>query len=225
MKLLIVEDQIQAAQSLKRGLAEHGFTADLAHDGEEGLHLALGGGYACLVLDVMLPKKDGFAMLTELRAAGVSTPVLFLTARDAVADRVRGLEGGGNDYLVKPFAFSELVARLRNILRQDTEGRPRLHIVGDLTLDPIRRRVQRAGERLDLSVQEYALLELLARNAGQPVTRTRILEEVWDIAFEGDSNVVDVAIRRLRRKVDDPFEQKLIHTLRGVGYVLDAAHG
>lgn len=222
MKLLIVEDQTQAAETLKRGLSEHGFVADLAHDGEEGLHLALTGTYACLILDVMLPKKDGFVLLSELRAAGLFTPVLFLTAKDAVGDRVRGLEGGGNDYLVKPFAFSELLARLRNILRPDTEGRPRLHVVGDLTLDPVRRRVQRAGQRLDLSVQEYALLELLVRNAGQPVTRTRILEEVWDIAFEGDSNVVDVAIRRLRRKVDDPFETKLLHTLRGVGYVLDA---
>lgn len=222
MKILIVEDQAQAAETLKRGLAEHGFVADLAQDGEEGLHLAITGAYACLVLDVMLPKKDGFTLLGELRAAGLATPVLFLTAKDAVADRVRGLEGGGNDYLVKPFAFSELVARLRNILRQDTEGRPRIHLIGDLTLEPARRRVQRAGQRLDLSVQEYALLELLVRNAGQPVTRTRILEEVWDIAFEGDSNVVDVAMRRLRRKVDDPFETKLLHTLRGVGYVLGA---
>jgi two-component system copper resistance phosphate regulon response regulator CusR len=222
MKLLIVEDQIHAAQTLRRGLAEHGFLADLAQDGEEGLHMALTGTYACLILDVMLPKKDGFTLLGELRAAGLLTPVLFLTAKDAVADRVRGLESGGNDYLVKPFAFSELVARLRNILRQDTEVRPRIHIVGDLTLDPVRRLVQRADQRLDLSVQEYALLELLVRNAGQPVTRTRILEEVWDIAFEGDSNVVDVAMRRLRRKVDDPFEIKLICTLRGVGYVLDA---
>lgn len=220
MKILIVEDDIEAAQILERGLAEQGFSSDVAADGVTGLALALEGRYACLILDVMLPGLDGFTLLKELRAAGSETPVLFLTARDAVADRVRGLESGGGDYLVKPFAFSELLARLRNILRQNRELPPHHYSIADLWLDPLRRLVERGGQRIDLTVQEYALLELLLKNVRCPVTRTRITEEVWDMNFEGDPNVVEAAIRRLRRKVDDPFPKKLIRTLRGVGYVI-----
>lgn len=220
MKLLLVEDDPRAARALERGLREEGFAVEVAFDGEEGLFLAREGGFDALILDVMLPKLDGFTLLAEARAAGVSAPALFLTARDALPDRLRGLEAGG-DYLVKPFAFSELVLRLHNLL-QRAPAAGRTWTVGDLTVDPLRRRVYRSGERLDLSAQEYALLELLARNAGHVVTRTRIAEELWDLAFAGDPNLVDAAIRRLRRKVDDPFPEKLIQTRRGVGYTLEA---
>lgn len=219
MKLLLVEDDPRAARALERGLREEGFTVEVAHDGEEGLLLARAGSFDALILDVMLPRLDGFTLLAEARAGGVSAPAMFLTARDALPDRLRGLEAGG-DYLVKPFAFSELVLRLHNLLqRGPTAGRT--WIVGDLTVEPLRRRVYRGGERLELSAQEYALLELLARNSGHVVTRTRIAEELWDLAFAGDPNLVDAAVRRLRRKVDDPFPEKLIQTRRGVGYSLD----
>ena len=222
MKLLIVEDDLPAARSLQRALGENGLSADVAVDGTSGLAMALGGDYACLLLDVMLPGRDGFALLRELRAAGVETPAIYLTARDELSDRLKGLEGGGDDYLVKPFALAELLARLHNILRRDRGSGPRHYMVDDLVVDAARRRAQRAGQRLELSTQEYTLLELLARHTGQPVTRSRIMEEVWDLNFEGDANLVDAAVKRLRRKVDDPFPRKLIRTLRGVGYVLEA---
>ena len=222
MKLLIVEDDLPAARSLQRALGENGLAADVAADGIKGLALALSGDYSCLLLDVMLPGRDGFALLRELRAAGVETPAIYLTARDELSDRLKGLEGGGDDYLVKPFALAELLARLRNLLRRDRGSGPRHYVVDDLVVDAVRRRAQRAGQRLELSTQEYTLLELLVRHTGQPVTRSRIMEEVWDLNFEGDANLVDAAVKRLRRKVDDPFPRKLIRTLRGVGYVLEA---
>ncbi|MDE3032708.1 MAG: winged helix-turn-helix domain-containing protein [Acidobacteriota bacterium] len=222
MRILLVEDDPRAARALERGLREEGFAVEVAQDGEEGLRLAQAGHFEALVLDVMLPKLDGFTLLDEARAAGVAAPVLFLTARDALPDRLRGLEAGG-DYLVKPFAFSELVLRLHNLVqRGPTAGRT--WTVGNLTVDPLRRRVQRGGERLDLSAQEYALLELLIRNAGHVVPRNRIAEELWEMAFDGDPNLVDAAVRRLRRKVDDPYQDKLIQTRRGVGYALEAPH-
>lgn len=223
MKVLLVEDDPHAARALERGLREAGFSVEVAFDGEEGLFMAREGEFDGLILDVMLPKVDGFALLSAARAAGVTAPVMFLTARDALPDRLRGLEAGG-DYLVKPFAFSELVLRLHNLL-QRTPAQGAARTVGDLSLDPVRRRVYRNGQRLDLTAQEYALLELLTRNAGHVVTRTRIAEELWELAFDGDPNLVDAAVRRLRRKVDDPFPGKLIQTRRGVGYLLEAPRG
>lgn len=222
MRILLVEDDPRAARALERGLREEGYAVEVAHDGEAGLHLAQAERFEALVLDVMLPKLDGFTLLDEARAAGVTAPVLFLTARDALPDRLRGLEAGG-DYLVKPFAFSELVLRLHNLVQRGPAA-GRTWTVGNLTVDPLRRRVQRGGERLDLSAQEYALLELLIRNAGHVVPRNRIAEELWEMAFDGDPNLVDAAVRRLRRKVDDPFPEKLIQTRRGVGYALEASH-
>ncbi|MBL0209835.1 MAG: response regulator [Holophagaceae bacterium] len=221
MRLLIVEDDPRAAKALERSFGEHGFGVELALDGELGLSLAATGEFDCLVLDVMLPKMDGFTVLTELRAAGILTPVIFLTARDALPDRIRGLELGGGDYLVKPFAFSELLLRVHNLLGRGSEAAPRNWVIGDLTVMPSQRKIFRAGTALVLSAQEYALLEILARNAGHTVTRTRIAEELWDMAFDGDPNLVDAAVRRLRRKVDDPFPDKLIRTQRGVGYILE----
>jgi len=220
MKLLIVEDDPRAAKALERGFAEHGFNVELASDGEMGLSLAKAGEFDCLVLDVMLPGMDGFTVLTELRAAGILTPVVFLTARDALPDRIRGLELGGGDYLVKPFAFSELLLRVHNLLGRGPDVAQRNWVIGDLTVIPLQRKVFRGGTSLVLSAQEYALLEILVRNAGHIVTRTRIAEELWDLAFDGDPNLVDAAVRRLRKKVDDPFLEKIIRTQRGVGYML-----
>ncbi len=221
MKLLIVEDDLRAAKALERSFNEHGFNVELAHDGQDGLSLAKAGNFDCLVLDVMLPGMDGFTVLTELRALGIQTPVIFLTARDALPDRILGLELGGGDYLVKPFAFSELLLRIHNLLRRGGEATPRTVAVGDLTLAPSQRKVFRGGQALLLSAQEYALLELLVRNVGHIVTRTRIAEELWNMNFDGDPNLVDAAVRRLRKKVDDPFPGKLIQTQRGVGYILE----
>jgi len=221
MKLLIVEDDARALLALERGLRPHGFRVDTASDGLRGLALAKADAYDVLILDVMLPGLDGFSLVTELRTSGIETPVVFLTARDALPDRIRGLELGGGDYLVKPFAFSELLLRLNNLLQREGNALPKDIMIGSLTISRPQRKVYRAGKRLDLSSQEYALLELLARNCGNLVTRSRIAEELWDLAFTGDSNLVDAAVRRLRRKVDDPFPDKLIHTRRGVGYVLE----
>ncbi|MDB5314000.1 MAG: czcR 2 [Gemmataceae bacterium] len=222
MKLLLVEDDPRTAAALKKGLAENGFVVDAAATGDDGLHLARTGGYDLVVLDVLLPGRDGWAVLRDLRAAGCQTPVLFLTARDAVADRVKGLELGADDYLVKPFAFSELLARVRTVLRRGPARAPDVVRVADLEIDPIRHRATRAGRPLDLTPKEFALLSLLARRSGEVLTRTLITEQVWDVNFDPDANVVDVHVRRLRAKVDDPFDVKLIHTVRGVGYVLEA---
>lgn len=225
MRILVVEDDPKAAAALVRGLQEHGYQAEAAGDGPSGLALGLEGRFDGLVLDVMLPGLDGFSLLQELRGAGVQTPVIFLTARDALPDRLRGLELGGGDYLVKPFAFSELLTRLQNLLRRGKEPQLQTRVIGDLTLLPAQRKVYRGGVRLDLTPQEFSLLELLARNAGTIVTRTRIAEELWDLAFDQDPNLVDAAVKRLRRKVDDPFPDKLIQTRRGFGYVLEPARG
>ena len=224
MKILVVEDEKKAAAYLRKGLGENGYVVDLAADGEDGLRLARSGGYELIILDVMLPGRDGWSVLGELRREGLQTPVLFLTARDSLPDRVKGLNLGADDYLVKPYAFSELLARVRSILRRGPARREETLKRADLEIDLVRHRAARAGKKLDLTPKEFALLALLARRAGEVLSRTAIAEEVWDMNFDGGTNVVDVHVRRLRSKVDDPFEKKLIHTVRGMGYVLDDAH-
>lgn len=221
MKLLVIEDERKTATYLRKGLAENGFAVDVATQGDDGLRLARTGDYDLVILDVMLPGRDGWSVLEELRRAGKQTPVLFLTARDAVPDRVKGLELGADDYLVKPFAFAELLARVRTVLRRGAGRQPDTLRVADVELDLLRHRASRAGRRLDLTPKEFALLALFARRAGEVLSRTLIAEQVWDMSFDTDSNVVDVHVRRLRAKVDDPFDRRLIHTVRGVGYVLE----
>ena len=218
---MIIEDEIKTAQYLKKGLSEHGFVVDVSHRGEDGLHLALTGDYSFIILDVMLPDQDGWSIIAELRKMGMQTPVLFLTARDTLQDRVKGLELGGDDYLVKPFAFSELLARIRTVLRRGPDRQPENIRIADLEIDFHRHKAMRGKKRLDLSPKEFLIIWLLARHAGEVLTRTYISEQVWDINFDSDTNIVDVAILRLRKKVDDPFSVKLIHTIRGVGYVLE----
>lgn len=221
MRILVVEDERKAAEYLHRGLTESGFVVDVAYNGDDGLHLALEEPYDLVILDVGLPRRDGWQVLASMRRAGRQTPVLFLTARDSVSDRVRGLEEGADDYLVKPFAFSELLARARSILRRGPSRQPDVLMVSDLELDVTRHRASRGGQRLDLTPKEFALLSLLVRRRGEVLSRTLISELVWEMHFDSDTNVVDVAIRRLRAKVDDPFATKLIRTVRGVGYVVD----
>ncbi len=221
MRILIVEDERKAAAYLQKGLTEQGFVVDVGVDGEEGLQLARMVEYDLLILDVMMPLRDGWSVLQELRRSGKPTPVLFLTARDAVDDRVKGLELGADDYLVKPFAFVELLARIRSILRRGPARQPEQFGLADLTLDPVRHKAFRNGKRLDLSPKEFALLSLFLQRPTEVLTRTLIAEQVWDIHFDSDTNIVDVAVRRLRQKIDDPFPKKLLHTVRGVGYVLE----
>jgi two-component system, OmpR family, copper resistance phosphate regulon response regulator CusR len=221
MHLLIVEDERKTASFLRKGLSENGFVVDVSHDGEEGLELALTREYDLLILDVLLPRREGWSILAELRRAGKKVPVLFLTARDRVQDRVKGLELGADDYLIKPFAFSELLARVRSILRRGTGLQQQTLNVSDLQIDLLRRKVTRGSKRIDITSKEFALLSLLARRSGEVLSRTLIAEQVWDMNFDSGTNVVDVAIRRLRSKVDDPFRKKLIHSVRGVGYVLE----
>jgi two-component system copper resistance phosphate regulon response regulator CusR len=225
MRLLIVEDEPKTGDYLGQGLTEAGFVVDLARTGTDGLHLAMSGDYDLMVLDVMLPGLDGWQVLRALREAGRDLPVLFLTARDDVADRVRGLELGADDYLVKPFAFSELLARIRTLLRRGKAKEAEVLAVADLELDVLRRRATRQGQRIDLTAKEFALLHLLMRRQGEVLSRALIASQVWDMNFDSDTNVVDVAIKRLRSKVDEPFATRLIHTVRGMGYVLEIRAG
>ena len=223
MKILIVEDEQKTGDYLKQGLSEAGFVTELASNGVDGLHLALTGDFDLLVLDVMLPGLNGWQVMERLRQSGKGLPVLFLTARDQVEDRVKGLELGADDYLVKPFAFSELLARVRTVLRRGKSSlEPSTLQVANLELDLLRRRVVRAGDRIELTAKEFALLELLMRRQGEVLPRSMIASQVWDMNFDSDTNVIEVAIRRLRAKVDDPYEPKLIRTVRGMGYVLEA---
>lgn len=220
MKALIVEDETKTGDYLRKGLSENGFVVDLAANGDDGLHLALTGEYDIIVLDVMMPGRDGWSVLQELRRSQ-QTPVIFLTARDTVEDRVKGLELGADDYLVKPFAFSELLARIRTLMRRGKIQQPEVLSIADLELDPLRRRATRGQTRIDLTAKEFTLLHLLLRRQGEVLSRTLIAEQVWDMNFDSDTNVVEVAMRRLRAKIDDNFDKKLIHTIRGMGYVLE----
>ena len=225
MKILVVEDEQRAAEYLRQGLTESGYTVEVALNGTDGLHAAMTGDHDLVVLDVMLPGVDGFALLSALRTAR-QTPVLMLTARGQMNDKVRGFDLGADDYLVKPFQFPELLARVRALLKRGkAAGADPAERVADLEIDPVRHRATRAGQRIDLTAKEFALLVLLVQRAGEVLSRTEIASLVWDIHFDSETNVVDVAIRRLRAKVDDPFETKLIQTVRGVGYVLEARPG
>ena len=222
MKILIVEDEAKTGDYLKQGLVEAGFVVDLTRDGTDGLHQALTEAYDLAILDVMLPGLDGWSVLAGIRKAGKDMPVLFLSARDHVDDRVKGLELGADDYLVKPFAFSELLARVRTLLRRGAKASAaELLRAADLELDLLRRRVSRGGKRIELTAKEFALLELLLRRQGEVLPRSLIASQVWDMNFDSDSNVIEVAMRRLRAKLDDNFEPKLIRTVRGMGYVLE----
>lgn len=222
MKILVVEDELKTGNYLKQGLTEAGYVVDLVRNGIDGLHHGLTETYNLAIIDVMLPGVDGWRVLQGIRATGNEMPVLFLTARDHVDDRVKGLELGADDYLVKPFAFTELLARVRTLLRRGTKNKEpdSLH-VADLELDLIRRRTTRSGKRIDLTAKEFSLLELLLRRQGEILPRSLIASQVWDMNFDSDTNVIEVAVRRLRAKVDDHFEPKLIHTVRGMGYVLE----
>lgn len=222
MKLLIIEDESKIGDYLQQGLTEAGFVVDLARNGLDGHHLAMTELYDLIILDIMLPDIDGWRILKSLREAERNIPVLFLTARDSVEDRVKGLEVGADDYLVKPFAFAELLARVRTLLRRGSApAADALLKIVDLELDLARRKVTRAGRRIHLSAKEFALLELLLRHRGEVLPRSLIASQVWGMNFDSDTNIIDVAIRRLRAKIDDNFTPKLIHTVRGMGYMLD----
>ncbi|TDV60789.1 heavy metal response regulator transcription factor [Pseudomonas sp. LP_7_YM] len=224
MRVLIIEDEEKTADYLHRGLTEQGYTTDVARDGIEGLHMALENEYAVIILDVMLPGIDGYGVLRALRARK-QTPVIMLTARENVDDRIRGLREGADDYLGKPFSFLELVARLQALTRRSGGHEPVQISIADLWIDLISRRATRSGSRLDLTAKEFSLLSVLARRQGEILSKTSIAEMVWDINFDSDANVVEVAIKRLRAKLDGPFEQKLLHTIRGMGYVLESRRG
>lgn len=220
MKLLVIEDDAKTAALMQRGLTADGFSVDVCEDGAQGLAQASSASHDAIILDVMLPTLDGWTVLSRLRDAGLTTPVLMLTARDAVEQRVKGLSLGADDYIVKPFALAELTARIHTVLRRARGGLSEDLKYADVTLDRRRRRVTRAGDNIDLSGKEFMLLQLLMEHQDQVLTRLFIAERVWDVKFEGESNVVDVNIRRLRAKLDDPYPQKLIHTVRGRGYVI-----
>lgn len=222
MKLLVVEDDPKTRDYLRQGLSESGFNVDTAANGVDGLHLARTGNYELIVLDVMLPELDGWGVLRSVRMENRDIPILFLTARDKVEERVKGLELGADDYLIKPFAFSELLARIRSLLKRGKSREVNVFTVGDLEIDVLRRRASRANQRIDLTAKEFALLTLLMRRQGEVLSRTLIAEQVWDMNFDSDTNVVEVAMRRLRAKVDDEYPVKLIHTVRGMGYVLES---
>ncbi|WP_009961933.1 heavy metal response regulator transcription factor [Verrucomicrobium spinosum] len=221
MRILIVEDERRSREFLAKGLQEAGYVVDVAGDGEEGLQATRDSAFDLIVLDVMLPVRDGWHVLEHLRTEGCETPVLFLTARDSVPDRVRGLELGADDYLVKPFAWTEFLARVRTLLRRSPVRTAEIIKIGDLELDLPRMKARRGRHPIDLTAKEFQLLSLLARRRGEVLSRTTICEQVWDMNFSTDSNAVDVAMGRLRRKVDEPFENKLIHTQRGLGYILE----
>ena len=221
MRVLLVEDDQKTARYLQRGLGENAFVVDVAHDGDQGLLLASERHYDLVLLDVMIPGRDGWTVMRDLRRSGKTTPVIFLTARDPIEERVRGLELGADDYLVKPFAFSELMARMRTVLRRGPQRSVEVVRVGDLELNLPRQKVSRGGRPVRLTSKEFALLSLLARRAGEVLSRTLIAELVWDLHFDSGTNVVEVLVPRLRSKIDDPFETKLIHTERGRGYVLE----
>jgi len=225
MRLLLVEDQTMAADYIAKGLKENDFVVDVANDGVDGLHYLLTNEYDLAILDVMLPGMNGWKILELVRQAGRLTPVMFLTARDDVDDRVRGLELGAEDYLIKPFSFSELLARVRVIMRRRAAHTPvvdeSVMQISDLQLDFLKHRVMRGGKRIELTQKEFMLLSLLMRRSGEVLSRTVLAELVWDMNFDPETNVIDVAIRRLRSKVDDGYEVKLLHTLRGAGYVLE----
>jgi two-component system copper resistance phosphate regulon response regulator CusR len=221
MRALVIEDNIKTAEYICKGLKETYFTVDVAHDGEDGLHLAVNNQYDIIILDVMMPKMDGWNVVKKIREQDSQTPVLFLTARDQVDDRVKGFELGADDYLIKPFAFSELIARIRSLLRRKQPLSNDTLTIADLEIDIVKHRATRGDVRLNLTAKEFMLLVLLAKRSGEVLSRTYIAEQVWDINFDSDTNVVDVAIRRLRQKVDDRFEKKLIHTVRGMGYLLE----
>jgi len=226
VRALLVEDDSTIAEFVTRGLREAGFAVDHASDGEQGLTAALGQQYDVAIVDVMLPRRDGLSLIDELRRRGVVTPVLILSARRSVDDRVRGLQAGGDDYLTKPFAFAELLARVQALVRRATRSpEPTSLTVDDLTLDLLSRRVTRGAKAIDLRPREFALLEYLMRNAGKVVSKTMILSHVWEYSFDPQTNIVDVLVSRLREKIDRPYEKKLLHTVRGVGYVLRASDG
>jgi two-component system copper resistance phosphate regulon response regulator CusR len=220
MRILIVEDEPKTGAYLRQGLNESGYVTDLAVNGQDGLHQALQHEYDLVVLDVMLPLMDGWTVLRRLREQR-TTPVLFLTARDDVADRLRGFDLGADDYLVKPFAFAELLARIKALLRRGPVREMDTIEVASLEIDVLRRRVKRQGARIELTPKEFALLHLLAQRQGEVLSRSLIASQVWDMNFDSDTNVVDVAVRRLRAKIDDPWPDKLVHTVRGMGYVLE----
>ena len=221
MRILIVEDEVKTGAYLRKGLTENGFVVDLADTGRLGLELATSGKHDLVVLDIVLPQCDGWTILSKMRDNQQQTPVLFLTARDSVADRVKGLDLGADDYLVKPFAFSELLARIRSLLRRGQSLHEDVLRIADLEIDFKRLRVTRAGQHIRLTSKEFSLLSLLAQHPGEIQSRTLIAEQVWNMNFDSVTNVVDVAISRLRRKVDEPFEKKLIQSVRGMGYVLE----
>lgn len=219
MRILVIEDEKKVSAFIKRGLEQESYAVDLAEDGIEGQHMAEVNEYDAIILDIMLPKKNGLDVLRDVKAAGVKTPIILLTARDTVDDRVKGLDLGADDYLTKPFAFEELLARLRVLMRRGGSGSPVLKFA-DLSLDPATRRARRGETEVELTVKEYALLEYLLRNPNRVLTRTLIAEHVWDQSFDSETNVVDVYVNHLRSKIDKDFPTKLIHTVRGVGYVL-----
>jgi heavy metal response regulator len=222
VRLLVVEDEPKVASFIQKGLEEEGYAVDVAADGEEGLALALAGVYDLIILDIRLPKMDGLRVLQLLRQDNLTTPVLLLTVRATIEDKVLGLDAGADDYLTKPFAFQELVARVRALLRRRAEAGPTILQVGDLSLDPARRTVARGGERIDLTPREFTLLDYFMRHPGRVLTRTMIAEHVWDYSFDTSTNVIDVYVNYLRKKIDAGREPKLLHTVRGVGYVLKA---
>jgi two-component system copper resistance phosphate regulon response regulator CusR len=221
MRVLVVEDEVKAGQYLKKGLSENGFVVDVAENGVDGLHFAETNSYDCIVLDVMMPGMDGWSVIESIRKYNKELPVLMLTARDGIEDRVKGLMLGADDYLVKPFAFSELLARVHALIRRGKTHQQETIEIGDLFIDLRKQKVIRKGKRIDLTPKEFTLLWFLAKHPGEVMSRTIISEQVWDMNFDSDTNIVDVALKRLRDKIDGPFENKLIHTVRGVGYVLE----